>query len=105
MKSIIIQEFMLKELHLKGYELLFYAVVFSFSTFGQSCFVSEKTFCNFLDISRSQFYKVRSSLLLKKLIRFDESGKGLIIYNSQFLSYKNEDLDELVRIARTPWLD
>lgn len=100
MKSIIIHDYMIKDLKLKGFELLIYAVVNSFTQFNKVCFVKDKIFCSFLGCSRSQFFKARSSLINKGL---------LICIDEGFITYENKEYDmefeELYRIAKTPWLD
>lgn len=100
MKSIIVHDYMIKDLKLKGFELLIYSVINSFSEFGQICFVKDKTFCEFLGCSRSQFYKARSALLYKGLIISVDNG---------FITFDKKEndiqLEEMIRIAKTPWLD
>ena len=50
MKSIIIYSFMINELKLKGVELLYFALIYSFSQFGQNYFADDKPSCNFLEL-------------------------------------------------------
>lgn len=101
MKSIIIHSFMINELKLKGVELLYFALIYSFSQFGQYYFADDKTTCSFLNISRAQLFRVRSSLINKGFII--SSDKGLICPLRS--DYLDENLSDLIRIAKTPWLD
>lgn len=111
MKTVVIYEFMIKELKLKGLELLFFALVYSFAQFDSQLFAKVETICEFLDCSRSQFYEVRKSLINKKLISLIEGSyiikcDAYYSYFGQHLSVEsNEKLNELVRIAKTNWLD
>lgn len=97
MKSIIIHDWMLSK-GLKGIPLLIYAVIYSFVSFGQECYVSEKKFLEFLGCSRSQFYKARAALIHQRFVDFNGS-----IYSLVDISI-DDNIEELTRIAKTPWV-
>lgn len=101
MKSIIIHSFMINDLKLKGVELLYFALIYSFSQFAQNYFADDKTTCAFLNISRAQLFRVRSSLINKGLINSSDKGLSCPLCTD----YLEENLSELIRIAKTPWLD
>ena len=100
MKSIIVYEFMIRDLKLQGIKLLLYALIYSFSQFGQGFFCSDKVVCSFLGISRSQYYACRKLLLDEGFIYY--KGDHLYTYSCSLV---DEDLEELIRIAKTPWVD
>lgn len=104
MKTIIIYQFMIKDLKLSGIELLLYALVYGFSSHGSSCFLNERGYCNSLGCSRSQFFRAKSSLFQKNLLISSDSG--LMCNTADFYAPDLSDrLDEMIRIAKTPWLD
>ena len=104
MKSIIVYSFMIKDLKLKGSELIVYSLIYSFSQFGQRCFMSPENIAFELGLSRSQVFRAIKSL----------RANGLIFYNFDVFSInKREDLDHsskselesLIKICKTPWID
>lgn len=104
MKSIVIFTFMITELKLKGAELLVYALIYSFTQFGQVCFMKNTKIADGLGISRAQVFRVISSLLKKNLITCN--GEGFYANNRDFYDYESEaDLERMIKIAKTPWLD
>lgn len=104
MKSIIIFTFMIKDLHLKGAELLIYALIYSFSQFGQVCYMKADTMAQELGLSRSQVFRCLSSLLKKDLITYN--GSAYLTYTRDFYDMEAaDDLERMIKIAKTPWLD
>lgn len=103
MKSIIIYSFMIKDLKLKGLELLIYALIYSFSQFGQKCYMTAETIADVVGCSRSQVFRVIKVLLAVHFIDYDHG------YFCRHMEHIDEDLknklNEMIRIAKTPWLD
>lgn len=102
MKTIIIFDWMIKDLKLSGVELLLYALIHGFSQHDQVCFMLEKTYLDALGCSRAQYYRARSALLSKNLI--DEFENGLITRQA-LKNLDDDELQNMIRIAKTPWLD
>lgn len=101
MKSIIIHEFMIKDLYLSGVKLLLYALIYSFTQFGQGFFVSDKVVCSFLHISRSQYFAAKKSLIDRQLVVCDPKSNKL--YCARCVmdeDLNNEELAEAIRLAR-----
>lgn len=104
MKSIIIYSFMIKDLKLKGSELLVYALIYSFCQFGQHCFMSPERISLELGISRSQVFRSLKTLFGKGFII--QSLAGLYINKREDLdSDSRVELEKLIKICKTPWID
>lgn len=104
MKSIIIFSFMVKDLKLKGAELLIYALIYSFSQFGQVCYMKPETIATELGLSRSQVFRCLSSLLKKDFLTYN--GSAYLTNNRDFYDYETDaELERMIKIAKTPWLD
>lgn len=108
MKSIIVHDWMLKDPRLSGIKLLIYAVVYGFVSLGHSCFLSAQCWIDFLGCSRSQLYKALKELTLAGILIADKNGAFYavdIFYEPVLCSYDSKtDLDEMIRIAKTPWV-
>lgn len=105
MKSIVVFSFMIKDLKLKGSELLIYALIYSFSQFDQVCFMKPDTMAKSLGLSRSQVFRAISSLSKRRLIG-GCCAEGLFVISNDSVDKNLEDnLAEMIRIAKTPWLD
>lgn len=102
-KIIVVRDFMLSEYRLKGISLLMFAVIYNFSSLGQSCFMSIECWLDLLQCSRSQFFKAKNELVNKKYIV--SNSKGLVVSSLHNLYECEEELKEAIRIAKTPWLD
>lgn len=78
---IVIHDFMIKDLKLKGYSLLVYAMMFSFyvnSSGVYTTFTDEmvKSMCG---VSRRQYYDVAKNLISRGLVHFGTSNCILVI--------------------------
>lgn len=108
MKSIIIYDWMLSDPRLPGIKLLIYAVVYSFISLGSSCFLSSDSWIAFLHCSKSQFYKAKKELIKDGVLIVAQDGRIVscnlkyepFIKDSKF----KDDLNEMIRIAKTPWV-
>lgn len=102
MKTIIIFQFMVKDLKLKGLELLIYALIYSFTQYGQKCFMSAESIADAVGCSRSQVFRVLKTLHTAHFIDYDD---GYICrLNDADYPEISKDLEEQIRIAKTPWL-
>lgn len=104
MKSIIIFDFMIKDLNLKGSELLIYALIYSFSQFCQVCFMKPETMAKCLGLSRSQVYRAIDILKRRNFIYYRDNGL-MANCNDIYSDAIDETLENMIRIAKTPWLD
>lgn len=79
---ITIQGFMVKELQLKGTELLIYALIYGFSQDGQSEFAGSRTYiCEWFNISLPTVDKALDNLVKKGLISKRQEDINGVIFN------------------------
>ena len=99
MKSIIIHEFMIRELKLSGVKLLLFALIYSFSQFGSGFFVKDKIVCQYLGISRSQYYSAKKDLIINNyVVEKDNKLYSSVMDWDHYIDDK--DLQEAIRLAR-----
>lgn len=104
MKSIVIFSFMITDLKLKGSELLVYALIYSFTQFQQVCFMKPETMAKCLGLSRSQIYRALDALGHRNLLFYQDDGL-MANCNDIYSDTIDEALENMIRIAKTPWLD
>lgn len=104
MKTIVIFEFMIKELKLSGINLLLYALIYGFSQFDQRCYMSVENICKTLGCSRAQFFRAKHILFSRDLIVYDNEGAMLTNNSDAIFDEFKENLEETIRIAKTPWV-
>lgn len=108
MKNITIYDWMISKCKLSGNELLVFA--FMYETYERSCWYESFYFVQRLNklMSRASIYRALDSLYQKKLICRGPSLCGHCFKYStwitDFLDENERVSEELIRIAKTPWV-
>lgn len=92
---VVVQSFMVNDLHLKGNELIAYAVIYGFSQDGESWFTGSRSYiAEWCGASKNTVSRALSKLVDKGLIERrdnDINGMTFVDYRAVDLGAKNED--------------